>query len=134
MAATTDFFILIESSGTEKDFMTLVLAAIQSVNPAIVCDGSIDQYDSSEDIAPTFDFYLNSKHLFTLTRRTTLSNKSTGMRMTVYAPQTVPISIILPFTGDKDSNAGQDASASYYRQAWISWIVNENFSFISWYK
>ena len=125
--ASVKYRVIVDSSGTEKDFMTNVIAYLKGLSSSIDClNDPDDEYtNASGQHYPTFTFTINGKSILNLTREREIaywSNNSIGKVMDGYS--VIGQSSNLVYGG----NAWNDQT---YRSWHISSIISDSFIVIS---
>lgn len=125
--ASVKYRVIVDSSGTEKDFMTNVISYLTGLSSKIAClNDPDDEYtNASSDHTPSFTFTINGKSILNFTREREIrywSNNSIGKVMDGY-------SVI-----GQSSNllyGGNDWTDQTYRSWHISSIISDSFIVIS---
>lgn len=110
------------SNGTEKEFMSDFISYLTGLDTKITCSSSVDTEFSDSDLThvPTFNFSIDGKLAFTLTRSAALNTNSNTYSL---ACASTSVDIRWP-----DSVA---YSAEHYRGFFVSYLINDNFVLLS---
>jgi hypothetical protein len=116
------YWNLVSLNGTEKEFMSDFIDYLTSLDSKITCSSNVNTEFSDSDLThvPTFNFSINNKLAFTLTRAAALNTDTSSYNLACGS-----INVDISW---QDSAAYTD---SQDRGFYVSYLINDNFVLLS---
>ena len=124
----------VNAFGVEKEFYAALKSYITGLDTRITCSNDPDtEFDIStkgSDYVPKLEFSINDSHAFTIYRNNALGSPTAGFNVSM------DISVVIPFNTkflyqSPTMTATKAYTESMERATYISYIINDNFIYIS---
>jgi hypothetical protein len=116
------YWNLVSSNGTEKEFMSDFIDYLTSLDSKITCSSNVNTEFSDSDLThvPTFNFSINNKLAFTLTRAAALNTDTSSYNLACGS-----INVDISWQTSAAYTVSQD------RGFYVSYLINDNFVLLS---
>ena len=116
------YWNLVSSNGTEKEFMSDFIDYLTSLDSKITCSSNVNTEFSDSDLThiPTFNFSINNKLAFTLTRAEALNTNTNTYNLSCDS-----INVDIAWQTSAAYTDSQD------RGFYVSYLINDNFVLLS---